>query len=204
MDVGRGEETFIAALFLLMLALFAEAIAGYGKTDKPDFPEILYGLFAGVIIPYMLSMLLRLKLLDDRGIYAIMPFVCTAISDSGGYFVGKYLGKHRGILKVSPNKTLEGFGGSMLSGIVGMLLYGLILWLFVKLKVNFLLLILYGFVGNIATQLGDLAFSYIKRRCGIKDFGKLIPGHGGILDRLDSAILAAPVMYLLVSLWPAF
>lgn len=201
---GIAEEGFIGVLFLLIFAMFLEGVLAYGTKPKPGFFEILCAVFGGAVIPYFLSMMLRLKMLDHSGIYAIMPFVCTAISDSGGYFVGKYLGKHRGILKVSPNKTLEGFAGSLISGIIGLLLYGLILQLCAKLDVNYPLLILYGILGNAATQVGDLAFSLIKRQNGIKDYGKLIPGHGGVLDRLDSAIFTMPVMYILVTLLPAF
>jgi phosphatidate cytidylyltransferase len=88
-------------------------------------------------------------------------------------------------------------------GIVGILIFGLILDKAVGISVNYGLLVLYAALGNITTQIGDLAFSVIKRQGGIKDYGNLIPGHGGVLDRFDSIIFTAPLVYLLVTYLPA-
>ena len=85
-----------------------------------------------------------------------------------------------------------------------MAVYGLILTFAAGLPVSFWALVLYGAVAGIVTELGDLAFSLVKREFSIKDYGNLIPGHGGILDRFDSMVFAAPVLYLLVVLAPAF
>jgi phosphatidate cytidylyltransferase len=84
-----------------------------------------------------------------------------------------------------------------------MLIYGIILSYTTPLTIIFPALILYGILGAFVTELGDLTFSYIKRKCAIKDYGNLIPGHGGALDRFDSMTFAAPTMYLLVMLLPA-
>ena len=83
-------------------------------------------------------------------------------------------------------------------------IYGLIISMIGKFEVSYLRLLVYGVCGNIFTQLGDLSFSLIKRQSGIKDYGNLLPGHGGILDRFDSMIFTAPVIYFLVSVLPAF
>jgi phosphatidate cytidylyltransferase len=85
-----------------------------------------------------------------------------------------------------------------------MALYGVVLALAAGLPVNFWALVAYGVVAGVVTELGDLAFSLVKREFSIKDYGNIIPGHGGILDRFDSMIFAAPVIYLLVVLFPAF
>jgi len=84
-----------------------------------------------------------------------------------------------------------------------MLIYGIILYYTTPLTIIFPALILYGIIGAIMTELGDLTFSLIKRKCGIKDYGNLIPGHGGALDRFDSMTFAAPTMYFMVTLLPA-
>lgn len=111
---------------------------------------------------------------------------------------------HRGITRVSPNKSLEGYIGGILSGAVFLLLYGLVLRRFAGLIVSLPILALYGLLGSAITELGDLSFSLIKRQYGIKDYGHLLPGHGGMLDRFDSMTFAAPMLLLLVEIIPAF
>ncbi len=202
--IGYSEIVFRAVLFLLMAAAFAGAIYLFGRETKVGFADVLTIIFAGAIIPYCLSSLVSLKVMDNGRLYVLLPFISAFISDSGAYFAGIYFGKHKAFPHVSPNKTVEGCVGGMVSGVVFMLIYGIILSLTTDLTVNFPLMALYGLLGNVATQLGDLSFSFVKREFGVKDYGNLIPGHGGILDRFDSMVFAAPVLYLLVVLLPAF
>ena len=112
--------------------------------------------------------------------------------DSGAYFVGKAIGKHKMAPEISPNKTWEGSaGGLMASWIVGMAMT----W---PLALSPLICLLFGLVVGAAGQVGDLVESAIKREIGIKDFGDLLPGHGGVLDRFDSLIFAAPVAFFIL------
>jgi phosphatidate cytidylyltransferase len=145
-----------------------------------------------------------MKLMENGGIIIIMSFVITAVSDTGGYFGGMFFGKHRNVVKASPNKSLEGFIGSFIGGIIGILIFGVIMDKAVGITVNYGILILYAALGNITTQIGDLAFSVIKRQHGIKDYGNIFPGHGGVLDRLDSMIFTGPLVYMLFTHFPAF
>lgn len=195
---------FHVVLYILAAVMFIEAVLAYGKEKPVKFFDILTVLFGGFVIPCALSCLVILKMKELGHLYVLLPFLCTFVSDSGAYFAGVFLGKHKGIFKVSPNKSAEGCVGSVLSLVIGMLIYGLVLRFALKIEVNFAVLMLYAVVGNVMTQLGDLAFSLIKREHGIKDYGNLIPGHGGMLDRFDSMIFAAPVIYILVTLIPAF
>lgn len=199
-----GEEVFRAALFLLMALLFLEAIVAYEKGREMRFGDILAGIFGGAVIPYMLSVLVSLKMMEYGKFLVLLPFVSTMISDSGAYFVGVFLGKHKAFKKVSPHKTIEGCVGGFFCAIAGMLLYGFILDKAAGIEVNYAVLLLYGVCGNLVTQLGDLAFSLVKRQYDIKDYGSLLPGHGGMLDRFDSLVFAAPVLYMLVLHVPAF
>lgn len=201
---GLGQVGFFAIFMPLMAYNFAEAIAAFGKEKKIKFEDILVSLFAGALIPWLLCCMLSLKMMEKGAYYVVMVCVITMISDSGGYFAGYFLGKHKVTPHVSPNKTLEGFIGSFLSAIAGLMLFGLIAGLIGKFSVNYLYLLIYAVCGNIFTQLGDLSFSLIKRQYGIKDYGNLLPGHGGILDRFDSMIFTAPVVYILIMLIPAF
>ena len=151
-----------------------------------------------------MSSLIQLRMMEEGAFLVMLPIVAAFLTDIGAYFFGMFLGKHRGVTKVSPNKSLEGFVGGLVSGVVFMVLYGLILKNGFALEVNMLRLAIYGLIGSIVTMLGDLSFSLIKRQYGIKDYGSLLPGHGGMLDRFDSMSFAAPTMWLLVTLIPAF
>ena len=119
-------------------------------------------------------------------------------------FAGVFFGRHRGITRVSPNKSLEGYIGGFLTGIIAALVYGLIVRAASGMQVHFLPLVLCGLFGAAATELGDLSFSLIKRQYGVKDYGHLLPGHGGMLDRFDSMIFCAPVVMFIVMLLPVF
>ncbi len=199
------EEIVIrTALIALMVLLFGEAIFTYGSEKEVPFSGVLTGFFAGVLVPVCLSSLVSMRMMEHGGIIVIMAFVITAVSDTGGYFGGMFFGKHKGIIKASPNKSLEGFIGSFVMGIVGILIFGLIMDKAVGISVEYGRLVLYAALGNITTQTGDLAFSVVKRQHGIKDYGKLIPGHGGVLDRFDSMIFTGPLVYLLFTHFPAF
>ena len=122
--------------------------------------------------------------------------------DAGAYFAGKAFGKHKMSPHISPNKTVEGAIGGVVCAMIGMEIYGLILHFICGLEVNYLLCLLYGFLGAGASVVGDLFFSAMKRQTGIKDYGKIIPGHGGIMDRLDSLTLVSPLMEALLLLVP--
>lgn len=194
---------FCLIVYLLTILLFLEAVLTYKTAREIWWSGLLAALFGGALIPLFLSVLVLLKMMDNGHLYVFMVLLITMISDSGAYFTGVYLGKHKGVLKVSPNKSAEGCVGSLVSAVVSMMIYGFVL---VKcgFSVQFAHLLVYAVCGNFVTQLGDLAFSFIKRQNDIKDYGKLIPGHGGMLDRFDSMIFVAPVVYMLVTALPAF
>ncbi len=200
---GVGETVIRVCLTALMVLLFGEAIFTYGSEDAVKFSTVLAGFFGGILVPFCMGALVQLRMLDHGGELIIMAFAITAVSDTGGYFGGMFLGKHRGIIKCSPNKSLEGFIGSFFGGILGIIIFGVIMDKAVGIPVNYLYLLLYAALGNVTTQVGDLAFSVIKREHGIKDYGNLIPGHGGVLDRFDSMIFTGPLVYLLVTYFPA-
>lgn len=135
----------------------------------------------------------------ENGIYlVILPFVAAWITDSCAYFVGVTLGKHRIAPYLSPKKTVEGTVGGILGCMLGMLLYGGIIQFFFNIDANYVLLALLGMIGALAAEFGDLSMSFVKRQFRIKDYGNIMPGHGGILDRFDSLLFAAPVVEILL------
>ncbi len=202
--LGPGDLIFRAVLILLMAILFADAVLSYKSDSKLTLMKLAAVMFGGALIPYFLSAIVSLKLLENGRFYVLMPFIIAFITDGGAYFTGVFFGKHHPFPNVSPKKTIEGCIGGIMTGIAAMVVYGVILFYSMDFKVDFWALASYGLVGGIVTELGDLAFSLIKREFGIKDYGSLIPGHGGMLDRFDSMIFAAPVICLLVVLFPAF
>lgn len=189
---------------LLMCALFLSSIRRFEGDDPIPLEHIMVCLFGGAAIPDFLSCLVRLRTMAGGRYLVLLPFICAFLTDAGAYFAGVFLGRHRGVTKVSPKKSLEGYVGGILSGGIFLLIYGLILRYFTTWNPSLPVLALYGLIGSAATELGDLSFSLIKRQYGVKDYGTLLPGHGGMLDRFDSMIFAAPTLWLLVTLLPAF
>lgn len=191
-----------AAFFLLMLFVFIELISSFGKKETMALESVMTVIFAAGVIPLMLSSLVRLGTREPGGVFILLPFVISMTCDSGAYFIGVSLGRHKLAPHVSPNKTIEGATGGFIFGTLCCMLYGTILS-FADFEVNYLLLACYGFLGSLVCQVGDLAFSTVKRIVGIKDYGNLIPGHGGALDRFDSIIFVAPLVEILMLWVPA-
>ena len=199
---GVGAIVFRAVLLALMCVMFVEAVIVF-KTDRQiTFAQILVTLFGGAVIPYFLSSLISLKLLPEGRLFVLLPIIAAFVTDGGAYFTGVLFGKRQAFPTVSPKKTVEGCIGGIVVGVASMVVYGLILR-YAMYDVQFWALIVYGLVGGVVTELGDLAFSLVKREYNIKDYGKLLPGHGGMLDRFDSMVFAAPAIYLLVTVLPA-
>lgn len=196
---GKSNAVTAAALFLLMLFLFIQLILSFRKEETMALETVVLVLFAAGILPILFASLVRLGAQEHSAVYILFPFVITFSCDSGAYFAGSFFGRHKLAPRVSPNKTLEGSTGGFLCGVLVSLLYGLILKV-TGIPVDFLVLACTGFLGSFVCQIGDLAFSAVKRICGIKDYGNLIPGHGGVLDRFDSILFVAPLVEIL-TLW---
>lgn len=175
--------------------LFCYAILHYGRTGAIPFGLLTSSLFAGVGFPLMLSCMLYLRLLPDGAVWVMAPLAISFGSDTFALFAGMVFGKHKLAPLVSPKKTKEGSIGGFFGSIVGMLLLKWIAELLTGITISYGTVIAMGLVGSFFGQLGDLAFSVIKREYGVKDYGKLLPGHGGILDRFDSVIFVAPLVW---------
>ena len=199
--------TISVCAFVIMAVSFWCAIRAYDETEQDTpigFYHILLTLFGGAAIPAGLAALVRLKGMEHGKYLVLLAVMLAFITDGGAYFAGVFLGRHRGITRVSPNKSLEGYLGGFATGVLAALLYGAIVGAAAGLRANFLSLALCGLAGALATELGDLAFSLVKRQFGVKDYGHLLPGHGGMLDRFDSMIFCAPVVLFIVTYLPAF
>ncbi|MDR2114303.1 MAG: phosphatidate cytidylyltransferase [Bifidobacteriaceae bacterium] len=153
--------------------------------------------FAVLYLPTLVSLVVLLAFLEQGRFLVLLLVAVPVASDTGGFFAGLYLGKHPLAPHVSPKKTWEGLGGSVVlasaTGVVGIALMGHPWYFGLAL----------GIFGALAATLGDLGESLLKRSIGIKDMGHFLPGHGGVLDRVDSILMTVPFVYVLVVLFGA-
>lgn len=197
-------RALVSGLFYLFaVVLFAELLLSFRKEKQLSFVSLLYTLFAGVLMPMLLTSLVRIGLTWRFPPYIFLPFVVTFSSDSGGYFAGRFWGKKKAFPHLSPNKTVAGCIGGLVSAVLLTVGYGALICRLSGVGFYPVPWAFCGLLGSVACQFGDLVFSAIKRQYGIKDYGNLIPGHGGMLDRFDSIHFTAPVIELLIIVFTA-
>ncbi len=195
--LGLTEYQLMLFIIFLMLLMFAY-VFGFPKYQTEQIAVSFFGLF---YVSIMLSYIYQVRILEE-GVWIIwLIFIGAWGSDTCAYVVGVLFGKHKFAPKLSPKKSLEGCVG----GIVGAALIGLLYATMIgghlkEFKNPQLIFAIIGAASSIISQIGDLAASAIKRNHEIKDYGSLIPGHGGILDRFDSIIFTAPIVYYLATM----
>lgn len=186
--------------FILLIALILLEMMLYVFTfPRFNVEQIVASVFAVIYAPLMLSFIYKTREELDGGIFlAFLIFITSWISDTCAYFTGVAIGKHKLAPVLSPKKSIEGSIGGIVGAAVISGIYG---WAVSKYGMmqagNVLVFVCIGAVGSIISQVGDLAASAIKRNHDIKDYGTLIPGHGGIMDRFDSVIVTAPIIFFL-------
>lgn len=198
---GTSVTSAVTGVFVFLFLLSCMAMH---SDHAVDFGQMGMSVFAGIVIPMMLSVFVLINDLDHPKVFILLPFFSAFGSDAFALFAGMAFGKHKLAPKLSPKKTIEGSVGGFMGSAVWCMIYGLIVQAIWGFKPNLLVLMLYGLFGSLVSQLGDLSFSYIKRETGIKDYGNIFPGHGGVLDRFDSVIFCAPFTYSMVALLPFF
>lgn len=191
----------LAAIFraAMIVLLFVCAVVEYGGEHPLSFTDICAILVAGIAVPMAMGALLQLRMMPYGAGLVLIPMVAAFCSDSAALFAGMAFGKHKLAPKVSPKKTVEGAIGGLLGGMLGMVVFRVVFYLCTVQPLHIGWCVLIGLLGAAMGQLGDLSFSVIKRQQGIKDYGRILPGHGGVLDRFDSVIFAAPVVWLIIS-----
>lgn len=191
-DLHQFILPLIAVYMLVILAIYVLTYPNY--KDK----EIMAAFFAFVYVGVMLSYVYLIRDMKHGLILVLLIFVSSWGNDTCAYLVGRAIGKHKMSPILSPKKSIEGLiGGIVGAGILGVV-FGLIYNHFMQVAHSVWIFALIGAVCALPAVIGDLAASAIKRNNDIKDYGKLIPGHGGILDRFDSIIFTAPIMYYLI------
>jgi len=185
-------------IFIIVVLLFITVIFNSSRCNPADIAFTVLGI---MYIPFFSSFIILIRNLEN-GIFLIwLIFLSAWATDTFAYFIGIKFGKRKITPVVSPNKTLEGSIAGTTACIIAILIYGL--FLIERGHVTYLPLYGYGILGAISSimaQIGDLAASSVKRYAKIKDYGKIMPGHGGVMDRVDSVLFAAPVVYFYISL----
>ncbi|MBN2898251.1 MAG: phosphatidate cytidylyltransferase [Clostridia bacterium] len=179
--------TFLYMTFMILL--FMTMIFYVHRRTEHSFYEAVITVFG---FTYITISLIHVPMLDrlDGGIIIWYPFIIAFVTDTCAYFSGRFFGKNKLIPDVSPKKTKEGAVGGVLGSMVASTLFA---YLFDPSLMMFA--VVAGFLGSIFSQYGDLLASKIKRFVGIKDYGNIMPGHGGILDRFDSIIVTSPFVF---------
>ena len=200
-DILHPYVPIISMVFLILL--FTIMIFAHNTVN---FEEIAVMAFVSICFPLSFGSLAFTQIrFEQHGVfYLVFIFTSTWIGDAGAFFVGTFFGKHKMAPSISPKKSWEGFvGGIVSSGIFSIIisiLYEAIDYMTTgtnNFKIDLIYLFLLSIVCSVLGVLGDFTASFIKRQCSVKDFGSIFPGHGGILDRFDSILFAAPLVYVL-------
>ncbi len=189
--------SFIAIVFFFTVYLFVEFLVHH-STMK--FEELATSFFAVIFIPLAITSLMRIYFMPYGEFLVLIPLFTAWGSDTFALFAGVAFGKHKLAPEISPKKTIEGSIGGICGAVFLMIVFVFIMRTYTDFEITMISAIVIGIAGSILGQIGDLSFSTIKRQYGIKDYGKILPGHGGVLDRFDSVIFTAPVVEILLNL----
>ena len=195
---GKNELADLIPVVAL-LAYMAVYVVRYPKFHAKDIFTSYTGF---VYVAVLLSFLYRVRMEENGMLLLWLVFIGTWGSDTCAYCIGCLFGKHKAFPVLSPKKSVEGCIGGVAGTALIAGIYAVCLNHFVEgVTVSVLVFVIIGVLASVVSQIGDLAASAMKRHYEIKDYGKLIPGHGGILDRFDSIIFTAPIVYLMVQIF---
>lgn len=203
------DAKYLVCLYVLLLC-----ICMLFEYENTKFSHIATVVISSLGVPFAITRLMYFRDIDEifpkynynenHGLFLILfAMFCAWITDVGAYFAGSFLGKHKLCPNISPKKTVEGaIGGVLLCVISTVVLYAVFTtYIFEEKSNNYLSVVLMSLFLSVLSMCGDLTASVIKRNFGIKDFGKLIPGHGGIMDRFDSLIFVLVALYAIFNIF---
>lgn len=184
---------------LVLVLLFGSFAIELKYHDVMKASQVSWAFFGGLVVPYLLLSLLRIfQMHYHHGAFIVLlPLLAAWGADTCALFSGMLFGKHKLAPVVSPKKTVEGAVGGVVGGAVLVLIAAVIMNRTLDLEMPLWSAVVLGAVGAVLGEIGDLSFSVIKRQTGIKDYGHIFPGHGGVLDRFDSVLFVAPFAELL-------
>lgn len=194
-DNWNGKYISLGIFILLAVLMFILVF----KHKSYNIGDLSVTAFGVIYVVYLLSFILMTRNLENGEYYIWLIFIGAWATDTFAYFTGVTIGKNKLIESISPKKTVEGSIGGIIGCILVSVLYGIYLNSNLKV-VPIYHFIMIGLICGVISQIGDLTASAIKRFVRIKDYGNIMPGHGGVLDRMDSILLVAPVIYFYVSI----
>lgn len=185
--------------FLIMLLVMSLS------KKKISFKQTVIAFLTSLLIPFAFCTLVMLRNeFSPAGLYyTILIFACAWGADTGAYFTGRFFGKRKLAPKISPNKTIEGLYGGIVSCLLFVALVTTVYYFIMQsmgetIIIHYIPLAIISVIGALFGVMGDLSASMIKRQCGVKDFGTIMPGHGGIMDRFDSVLFIAPYFFIIL------
>ncbi len=202
-----SDDAYLTAALLIYLGfsvlIMTEAVFSKGSFKLSEATQI------GMMVIYQSFGFAALVLLRDfdpnNGLYLfLLAFLIPWVCDAAAYFVGVFFGKHKMIPDVSPKKTVEGAIGGIVGVVISAVIFGLIMQFGFGKTTNYFMLVTISLVGGFVSQWGDLIASLLKREYSIKDYGKIFPGHGGIMDRFDSMIAVSIFVYIVCRAFAAY
>jgi len=196
-------EEYKYLIYKMAISIGAVSIFAYMVISKlnRNITDIAVTVMSIIYIPTLFSFLKRVLMMEDGRILIWYVVLGAFASDTFAYFIGCRFGKHKLCPTVSPNKSVEGAIGGVFGVVVSYAILTVVANTYFNFNMDIVYWILIAIVASIVGQMGDLTESAIKRYIGIKDFGKLMPGHGGILDRFDSIMFVAPIVYIFIKLY---
>ncbi len=183
----------IAVIMVYIIISFVAMVLNHKNIS---FNEVSASVVGNIYITVSLMHLYLIRILPDGKFYIWLPFLIAWLTDTFAYFTGFFIGKHKLIPSVSPKKTIEGSIGGIFGAVLIVALFQFVCFKFFDFKPNYVKGVIVAVVCSIASQFGDLAASCIKREHNVKDFGSIMPGHGGVLDRFDSVIYISPIVFV--------
>ncbi|MPW25842.1 phosphatidate cytidylyltransferase [Alkalibaculum sp. M08DMB] len=185
------ESLIVAGLFLCFIVIFIyEIIKG-----KANVLQGIYALFGIIYVPFLLGHISLFRNFENGSFLILLVFIICFSTDTFAYIIGINFGKHKLCPLISPKKSIEGAIGGIVGSLIITSIYGYLMNKYNLLEFQPIYYIVLSFWASILSQFGDLTASLIKRNFNVKDFGNILPGHGGVLDRFDSIIFATPLVY---------
>lgn len=193
---SADNKLLLPMIYFYILALFVLYMM---KSSNLKLKDISKMFFITIFVCFFIVHIVFIRRLEFGKYLIWTVFIGAFMTDTFAYLAGVSFGKHKLNEWLSPKKTIEGSIGGLIGSAGSMALYGFIIERFFGFGVDYLMLVILGLASSVVAQFGDLAASRIKREFGIKDYGQIMPGHGGVMDRFDSVIFVAPLVYIFVS-----